>query len=174
MKILIAYASKYGTTEECAKILAEQFKNHEVAVVKIEKVFEPNLREYDVVIFGSNIRMAKIDKTLREYLRANENTLSQMRCAYFLCCGFVDCFDEYVENNIPKLLRDSALNISCFGGSMEVSRAKGLDKFIISAVRSDILGGGQNGQERDDISLPTILSTNIVQMADYIIGKYRQ
>lgn len=173
MKILIAYATKNGTTKECAEILASLLKNQDVTLVRVGRGGQdmPSVDEYDVVVFGSNIRMAKIDKTLSEYLHKNADKLSKRRCAYFLCCGFIDCFEDYLYKNIPEKLIESAETVSCFGGSLDKHKAKGFDRFIISAVRSEILGGGQNGQQRDDLSLPTIMDVNISQFADVILGR---
>ncbi len=173
MKILIAYATRNGTTRECAEILAECLIKHDVTLVQIGNGGEPvpSIENYDVVVFGSSVRMAKIDKALAEYLRKNTDMLMGRRCAYFLCCGFTDCFEDYLYKNIPECLIQNAEAVSCFGGSLDKNRAKGFDRMIISAVRSEILGGGQNGQQRDDISLPTIMETNISQFADSILGR---
>ena len=173
MKILIAYATKNGTTRECAELLAAQFKSHEVTLIRIGKGGEsvPDAREYDVVIFGSNVRMAKIDRELSEYLNANEDMIKGVRHAFFLCCGFVDCFEDYLYKNIPETLIESSETVACFGGSLDKHKAKGIDRFVISVVRSNILGGGDNGQARDDVSLPTIMEMNIVQFANVILGR---
>lgn len=174
MKILIAYATRHGTTEVAAKMLASHLKNHEVDILRISRGFCVDTDKYDLMIFGSNIRMAKISRELSQYLKKNEAVLEGKRCGYFLCCGFVDCFEDYIQKNIPGSLLNSAQACACFGGSLEVGDAKGLDRFIISAVRSNILGGGANGQERDDVCLPTVLEGNIAQFADAVTGKYRQ
>ena len=39
---------------------------------------------------------------------------------------------------------------------------------MVKAVRSEILGGGENGENRTDMSLPTIMDENIAQFADAI------
>ncbi|MBE6548343.1 MAG: hypothetical protein E7667_05660 [Ruminococcaceae bacterium] len=173
MKILIAYATKHGTTEDCAKILASHLRNHEVTVLRVGKGGDdiPCVDDYDIVIFGSHIRMTKIDKALGEYLNNNQEMLISKRCAYFLCCGFIDCFEDYLYKNIPESLIENAEAVACFGGRLDKSRAKGMDRFIISAVRSEILGGGADGRQRDDLSLPTIMEVNISQFADVILGR---
>ena len=173
MRILIAYATRNGTTGECAEMLAKLLKNQDVILVRIGKGGEPmpSVEGYDIVVFGSSIRMAKIDKALAEYLRKNTDMLLGRRCAYFLCCGFTDCFEDYLYKNIPEKLIENAEAVACFGGSLDKNKAKGMDKMVISAVRSEILGGGQNGQQRDDISLPTIMESNISQFADKILGR---
>lgn len=173
MKILIAYATKNGTTRECAELLAKQLKNHEIELLRVGKDGEavPEIDGYDVVIFGSNVRMAKIDRELSEYLKKNEDKITGVRHAFFLCCGFIDCFEDYLYKNISETLIESAETVACFGGSLDKHKARGFDRFVISVVRSNILGGGDNGQAREDISLPTIMESNIVQFANVILGK---
>ena len=45
-----------------------------------------------------------------------------------------------------------------------VSQKCGIDKFVVKSVRAEILGGGENGEQRDDMCLPTILDENIAQI----------
>ncbi len=173
MKILILYATKYNTTEECAGMLADCLKNQDVTLVRVGHGGEdfPSLEGYDIVVFGSSIRMTKIDDRIAEYLNKNKDMLLRRGCAYFLCCGFTDCFEDYLYKNIPEELIENSLSVACFGGRLDKSRAKGVDKLIISAVRSNILGGGPDGREREDVSLPTIMEGNISQFADRILGR---
>ena len=58
--------------------------------------------------------------------------------------------------------------MTCLGGSLDPQRFKGINKLIVKSVRSEILGGGDNGDERKDMSLPTIMDENISQLADKI------
>lgn len=173
MKIIIMYATKYGTTRTCAELLSKCLKNQDVTLMHIGKGGQkiPDISDYDIVVFGSNVRMNKIDGELSEYLKKNKDMLIKRKCAYFLCCGFTDCFEDYLYKNIPEELIESSLSVSCFGGRIDPSAARGMDKLILSAVRSNILGGGQNGQGREDISLPTVMENNISQFADRILGK---
>ena len=101
-------------------------------------------------------------------MNVNAESLKSVKTAYFICCGFVDCFDEYAEKTIPKCLRESAIEISCLGGSLDPDRFKGLNRFVVKAVRAEILGGGENADERSDMCLPTIMEENISQFADKI------
>ena len=167
MKIAIVYATKSGTVKECADILKKNLKNHEVTLFDL-KTDSPNLADFDLTVFGFSIIMGKPVSVFRKYLKENYKTLLSINAAYYICCGFIDCFEEYIEKAIPKELRDAAVATSCFGGSLEPDRFKGIDKLIVKAVRSDILGGGDNGDQRKDMCLPTILETNIVQFAKSI------
>jgi menaquinone-dependent protoporphyrinogen oxidase len=160
LKIAIVYSTKGGTTRECAQLLSRELGNSTVELFELGKG-EPELTEYDICVLGFHIRMGKADKRARAYMKAHADDLKSMKAAYFICCGFVDCFDEYAEKSIPKALRENAVTVACLGGSLDYERFKGFDRFIVKAVRAEILGGGENADQRQDMSLPTIMEENI-------------
>ena len=166
LKIAIVYTTKGGSTRECAELVKRELSGHEVNVLRMQD--EPDLAPYDTVIVGFPIRMAKPCREARRYMKNNAAVLAQKKTAYYMCCGFIDCAEEYAEKALPKTLRETAMTVTCLGGSLDPARFKGLDKMIVKAVRSEILGGGENGEQRDDMTLPTILDENIVQLADLI------
>lgn len=167
MKIAIVYATVGGTTKECASLLAKELKNQEVELFEIGKN-EPNIEDFDVVVVGFPIMMGKAEKSARKYIKKHESELESIKTAYYICCGFVDCLEDYAQKTIPATLRKSAIDVTCLGGSLDPRRFKGINKFVVKSVRSEILGGGDNGDERKDMSLPTIMDENISQLADKI------
>ena len=172
LKIAIVYTTKGGTTRECAELLARELSGHEIGIFQMQDA--PNLAEYDTVIVGFPIRMAKPCREARRYIKTNAAILAKKRAAYYMCCGFIDCVEDYAEKALPKALRDSVLTVTCLGGSLDPARFRGWDKFIVKSVRSEILGGGENGEQRDDMTLPTILDENIAQLANLIKDTYRE
>ena len=167
MKIAIVYATVGGTTKECASLLAKELKNQEVELFEIGKN-EPNIEDFDVVVVGFPIMMGKAEKSARKYIKKHESELEGIKTAYYICCGFVDCLEDYAQKTIPATLRENAIDVTCLGGSLDPRRFKGINKFVVKSVRSEILGGGDNGDERKDMSLPTIMDENISQLADKI------
>ena len=167
MKIAIIYTTVGGTTRECASLLKNELKNQDVELFEIGKN-EPEIENYDAVVLGFPIVMGKTAKAAKKYIKINFEKLKAARTAYYICCGFVDCFEEYAERCIPKELRESAIDVTCLGGSLDPSRFKGLNKILVKSVRAEILGGGDNGDERKDMVLPTIMEENISQLADKI------
>lgn len=165
MKIAIVYSTVGGTARECAELLKRELNNFDVSLFDISQK-EPELADFDICVFGFHIRMAKADKKARAFLKSHADKLADMKSAYYICCGFVDCFDEYAEKCIPDRLREKAIAVSCLGGSLDPERFKGLDKLIVKAVRAEILGGGENADQRQDMSLPTVMEENISQFAD--------
>ena len=167
MKIAIVYSTVGGTTGECAALLARELKNQEVELFEIGKR-EPVISDFDVVVVGFPVMMGKAEKSARKYINKHEGELKGIKAAYYICCGFVDCFDDYAERLIPASLSEGAIDVTCLGGSLDPQRFKGINKLIVKSVRSEILGGGDNGEERKDMSLPTIMDENISQLADKI------
>lgn len=165
MKIAVVYSTRGGTTRDCAELLAREMKNDTVELFEIG-VCEPDYDEYDICVIGFPIRMAKAEKKARQFLKKNAEMLKSRRIAFYICCGFVDCFDEYAEKCIPETLCEISVATYCLGGSLDPDRFKGVDKIIVKAVRAEILGGGENADQRDDMSLPTIMEENISQFAD--------
>lgn len=169
MKILVIYATKTGTVNKCLDELEKYLPQGDFTYVNIAKEeCKYDLGDFDCVILGSSIRMNKIHKNLCAYINENEDEICKTKHALFLCLGFTDLFDEYVIKNFPESVRDSAFAISCFGGEMDISKQKGIDKLLMKMVRNDIMGGGNNGQPREDMTLPTINEGNISQLAEMV------
>ena len=166
LKTAIIYTTKGGTTRECAHLLQRELKEQDVTVLDMKDA--EKFDGYDIVVIGFPIRMARMSKVARKYVKEHKGELVTKKVAYFMCCGFIDCADEYAEKILPSELSESALAVTCLGGSLEPERFKGLDKLIVKSVRAEILGGGNNGDQRDDMSLPTILDENISQLANVI------
>ncbi len=167
MKIAIIYTTVGGTTKECASLLKRELNNHDVELFEIGKN-EPEIRDFDAVVLGFPIMMGRAYKPARKYIKAHREELKKAQSAYYICCGFVDCFEEFAEKCIPAELRDAAIDVTCLGGSLDSSRFKGINKIIVKSVRNEILGGGDNGDERSDMVLPTVMEENIAQLADKI------
>lgn len=167
MKIAIVYSTVGGTTKECAELLARELKNQEVELFEIGKN-EPEIGDFDIVVVGFPIMMGKAEKSARKYVKKHANALASAKAAYYICCGFVDCFEDYAEKTLPAFLRERAIDVTCLGGSLDPQRFKGINKLVVKSVRSEMLGGGDNGDERKDMSLPTIMDENISQLADKI------
>ena len=167
MKIAIVYATVGGTTRECAELLKREMNNHEVELFEIDKE-EHCFEDFDVTVIGFPIIMGKAHKNFRKYVKKHRDELLNARIAYYICCGFVDCFEEYAEKCIPEELRNAAIDVTCLGGSLDPDKFKGINKIVVRSVRAEILGGGENGDERKDMTLPTIMEENIAQLADKI------
>ncbi len=130
MKVLIAYASKYGTTEKCANLLKEKLKG-EVDVVNLKKE-KPRLSDYDAVVIGGPIYIGKLNKTVEDFCTNNLPVLVDKKIGFFLCCMELDKpIEELISKHYPKKLVDTAEAASGFGGAYYVSKMNFLYKMMI-------------------------------------------
>lgn len=167
MKILILYATHGGVTKTCAEMLTEQLSvRHEVTVLNIWES-APAPSDYDVVVLGSCIRMGKIDKTIKQYIKQYCEQLSSMPSAVFLCCGYTRNFPDYVDTQIPKQLQCS-LGFHCFGGELKPEKLKGFDRFIVRMVRNSIRSQDFEESDADHHDLPEIIPEHITLLEQEI------
>ncbi|MCQ4636005.1 flavodoxin [Anaerovorax odorimutans] len=131
MNVLIAYASKTGTTAKCAKILKALVDDATLCDLTKEK---PDLSQYNCVIVGGSIRMGLIHKSSRNFIAKNKETLMRKKCAFFICNCFVNQADAYLKKNIPEELLKKAIATGSFGGEISLEDQKGFDKLIMKMV----------------------------------------
>lgn len=137
MKTLIAYAGNSGTTEKCAKLLAEKINGADVVNLAENT---PDLKDYDTVVIGSNIHAGQIHKAVKKIIVSYGGILKQKRCAYFICCGFPDNQEQVFAANFPKDLLDSAVAKKCFGGELNIDKLHGFNKLIVKMVTKAAAG----------------------------------
>jgi len=168
MKILVLYATKNGVTGQCAEILAGLLrKSHEVSVVSVSESVLPTPEEFDVVILGSSVRFGSINKRVKGYIKEHMAALGGKHTALFLCCGYSENFEEYVELQTPKGFKPT-LGAHYFGGEMKPEKLRGFDKLVMKLVRGSIKQKNFENSELDQISLPEILPESISRLADAI------
>lgn len=134
MKTLIAYASRTGVSEKCARMLAERVPDPTLCDLCKEK---PDPNAYDQVIVGGGVRMGVLHVDARQYLEGCKPILLKKRLGLFVCAGFVDKADELFKNNIDTALLGHALACECFGGEIDLGKLRGFDKLVTKmALRS--------------------------------------
>jgi len=170
MKILIAYSSKSGTVAECAVKLASMFKNYIVELANLAET-NPSPDEYDIVVIGASIRIGKISKIASNYIIQNEETLLKKKVAFFLCTGYPEQFDNYIENNIPQSLRSASFALGNFGGSIDKTRFHGIEKLIVRIMRNSINNAEESDDAIENVAIPAIIPENINRFVNEIKGK---
>ena len=160
MRILIAFAGKSGGTRAMCELLATHLPHHEVVLSSLtEQAISPE--GFDYIVFGGAVRMGKLHRAARAYLAAHGAALAGKPHALFLCCAFAEQFENYVEMLFPKAVLESADEAVYFGGELNVSRQKGLDKLLARMMRNAILES-----EEDEAMLPGLLPEHVRMLAD--------
>ena len=157
MKTAICYATKTGTTKECAELLRKQLPDAVLCNIESEKI---TLDNYDCIIVGGSIRMGKLHKVAAKFIAENKSALMNKKCAFFICCGFPDQAEAFLVQNIDKELRAHSVCAASFGGKMDLDKLSGMDKFIAKAVG--------NSMKNDPNKVPKILPENIKQFAEAV------
>lgn len=167
MKVLIVYASRGGASREAAEMLASSIGNRaSVSVFDINSQ-PPSPAEFDVAVIGGSIRMGKLNKKLKQYIKAHVDQLSSMPSAVFICCGIGKDFEDYKTMQLPKSLNCS-LGVAHFGGHLKPDRLKGMDKIIVKIMRESILSQDPDITGDDRNELPELLPDTIHSLAERI------
>jgi len=85
-KILVAHATKAGSTAEVAEAVGEEVRNMGAEVdVRLAKDAK-DLKQYSAVIVGSGIRMGQLSSDATKFVEKNQEALKQVPVAYFVVC----------------------------------------------------------------------------------------
>lgn len=167
MKVLIVYATRGGASREAAEMLARRIGSRaDVSLYNIEEN-PPSPDGFDVAVVGGSIRMGKLNKKLKRYIRSNLDTLSSMPCSVFMCCGLSKDFEDYKIMQLPKQLKCS-LGVQHFGGELKPDKLKGLDKLLVKIMREKIKTQDPDLSDFDREELPELLPDTIYALAERI------
>ena len=89
MRVLIAYGSRYGSTEEIAGRLAGFLGEEGVEVTVLDMTRErswPSLDGYDGVMVGSGVKITKWMRESLQFLRKKRGELKGKKVALFVSC----------------------------------------------------------------------------------------
>ena len=138
-RILVAYASKAGSTGEVAAAIGQTLavNGAVVDVYPIEEV--PNIQDYQAVIVGSAIRAGRWLAAATRFVETHQSYLSHIPTAYFTCCMGLS---EETEENRRKALgymdpvrrMVTPLAVGAFAGKMDYSKLSFLDQMMVKAI----------------------------------------
>ena len=168
MNILIVYASRWGAARYCAELLRDKLnKRHSVTCVDV--ALAPDPREFDVAVVGGSIRYERLDKRLRQYIKAHRETLEQMPAAFFLCCAFAVEWEDYADAQLPHRMQFS-LGRHCFGGELKPEKARGIDRFLIKRMRGHIRSRDFEEGDKNEYPLPELFPEHVSLLAEKIFS----
>ncbi|NIN65957.1 MAG: flavodoxin, partial [Anaerolineae bacterium] len=85
-KILVAYATKVGSTVEVAEAIAEELRDAGAGVEVHPAKDVKELSPYSAAILGSGIRMGTLLPDATKFVEKYQEALSQVPVAYFVVC----------------------------------------------------------------------------------------
>lgn len=140
-KILIAYASRYGSTGEVAKVLAETLAARGKSVeVRLAKAVT-SLEGYQAVVVGSGVRMGSWMPEAVSFVKSYRERLTQLPTVFYTLHGLNRGDDEASRvareaYTAPMRALVTPQAEAFFGGVMDLKRMSLLDGLISRAVMS--------------------------------------
>lgn len=172
MKILIAYASKNGSTRECAERLKSALNGMDVTLVDLQRE-TPRAEEYDLCVVGGSVRFGRLLKPVRVFLKEQESILCERPLALFFCCGLAHEVEYYRDVLFSKELRRACFELIYFGGSLRTDGLSFRDKLLVRSLRSAIAESDIDDGEYTP-SMPGILPENVEKLAANIRENFRK
>src|SRR5690606_33116049 len=85
-RVLVAYATRFGSTEEVAQRIGTVLSSESIQtdVRAVEEI--TSLRDYDAIVIGSAIRVGRWVPEAVDFLREYEAELRDLPVAYFTVC----------------------------------------------------------------------------------------
>ena len=163
MRILIAYASKNGSTASCAERLAKGLNGLDVTLADLAQA-HPNAAEFDMVIVGAGVHHHRFPAPVARFLREQKEILLTKKLGLFLLCGIAEEQVYYMEKLFALDLRERAFEVAFFGGSLRYDGLKFWDKLFVWHLRSLIVESDMSEGEYI-ASMPGLLPENVDRMA---------
>ncbi len=136
IKVLVAYASKYGSTQEVAGAIAATLSENGL-VVDLEPMREVKaLEEYTAVVMGAPLYMLRWHKEARGFLSRHREALKERPVAIFALGPFHDEEEEWKEvreqldEELAKFPWLTPIAIEIFGGKFDPAKLRFPDNLL--------------------------------------------
>lgn len=140
-KILVAYASKYGSTREIAKKIGEDLRSAglEVDIRPVAQV--TSIDPYGAVILGSAVYIGKWVKEAEVFIKANEKALTD-RSVWLFSSGPSGEGDpnvlvggDLVPPNVkPVIDRIHPQKVVLFHGNIDLNKVNPIEKWAVKSI----------------------------------------
>jgi len=141
-KVLIAFATRYGSTKEVAKLIADKIKDREIEAEISNVIDISSLKGYDVVIIGSPIYMGKWLKEGVDFVQQFSESLNQVPVALFTVGVTLKDKNEknirIAEKSFDVLLPyTNPVMTGVFAGKIDKRNMNFIDKQILKLVKAE-------------------------------------
>ncbi len=155
---LILYRSKYGSTKEYIKELADRIEGD--CVISDVKKFSGNLKDYSIIILGSCTYMGRI--MIVDFIRENKKILKS-RKVYLFSVGLIPEDSEASRQSfelIPEEVRRNLLGYRKLPGRISVAKLNFFERMILKMTKAkleDLVNYSHVGLIIDDLKESGIL-----------------
>lgn len=154
MNTLILYSGHLGSTQKAAEYLASRLNG--ATVLSTADKQQVNFADYDVIVFGTNMRMFRLNKMFKKY--ASKAKKAQANSYVFV----LGADDKNAEKNVEKAKTyvNNCKHAVHVGGVLDSTNATGFAKNIIDDIVSQMNADGK--------PLPSIDYPKLDELADKI------
>jgi menaquinone-dependent protoporphyrinogen oxidase len=150
-KVLVTYASKYGSTGGVADAIGKELCNREVTTDVALIRNASNIGSYQGVVIGSAIYMSKWMSEAIDFVKENKEILCKVPVAYFLVCITLSQPTEtnrakvlsYMDPILKTVPEIRPVGIGTFAGALDYSNLSWLNKTVLKSK------GAPEGDFRD-------------------------
>lgn len=149
MKVLIAYGTRYGSTEEIsqeiAKVLGEKSFEVEVFNLGITKSKNwPKVDEFDGLLVGTSLKINSWKKQVKTFIEKNKEKLKTLKFGVFTCGAWaiaepIDAHEE-IARRLTKNFGLKADIYSAYGGVLDFSEDSKVGRAGKLALKATALG----------------------------------
>lgn len=133
-RTLIAYATKHGSSGECARALAVKMTS-ETEIFNLKDKKQIDLKDYDRVIIGGSIYAGRIQKEVTDFCSKNENELQGKKIGFFICgMSEGEVAEKQIAASFPAALLSRSIAKENFGGKFDFSKMNFMEKVIVKKV----------------------------------------
>lgn len=159
MRTLIIFATKHGTTADCANQLKSKI-NGEIVTCQLGKERAPSLDGFDQVLVGGSIHIGKIQKQVVNFVTKEKDTLLKKRLGLFICCmAEGDTAEAQLKAAFPAELVEHAFVTGTFGGCYKFSNMGWLSRKMIKMVEKSQTGHEISTDQDIDKTNPEAIET---------------
>jgi menaquinone-dependent protoporphyrinogen oxidase len=145
-KILVAYATKLGSTAEVAQVIGGELRKPGTAVDVLEISQVDSLDAYQSVVVGSAIRVGKWLPEAVKFVKHHRDVLSRIPVAYFVVCMTLSedtpenrkkvlAYLDPVRQQVPEV---RPVDIGLFAGKIDMKELSLPLRFVVKMVKSPV------------------------------------
>lgn len=131
-RILVAYATRYGSTQEVAETIASTLREHELEVDLRPMRDVRTLNGYDAIVLGAALYMFHWPKDAIRFLAQHREALKQRPVAIFALGPVHDPYDEQewqdsraqLDKELAKFPWLTPIAIQMFGGTFDPAKLR--------------------------------------------------
>ena len=154
MKIAVIYASKHGTTEKIAGLIADKLNEaNEVELFSLKKVVNPDISLFDTVILGASIYAGQASAKMKSFCQTNESILAQKKTGLFVCGMHPDKEqqDKELKEAYTASLYENAMATGFLGGEFLFEKFNFFERMIVKKIAKTKNSVHQINQDAIDV-----------------------